>query len=243
VTDEPAAHPEVAAGQPLPDKPSVFIKLTDWFGRMMVSGLARVRIEGLDFARGLTGPVIVASNHASNLDGILVACWITPALGRRLYLLGKQEALDWPLVGTGLHYNSVIGIRRGAADLEAFRAAKHVLDEGHVLAIFPEGTRSPTGELQEAKDGLAILALRTGATLLPVGLANTDRYWPRGGKPNLGKSVALRVGAPFTLEGAKPGQSRKQAQAAATDEIMGRIAGLLPARQRGAYADRVVRPA
>ena len=103
-----------------------------------------------------------------------------------MYLLGKQEALDWPLVGLGLRWNSVIGIRRGAADLEAFRAAKHVLDEGHVLAIFPEGTRSPDGALQEAKDGLAILALRTGATILPVGLANTDRFWPRGARPRSG---------------------------------------------------------
>src|SRR5262249_62268815 len=84
MTDEPDAAPGEAADRTdraLPDKPSVFIKLTDWFGRTMVSGLAHVRIEGLDHARGLTGPVIVASNHASNLDGILVACWITPALG------------------------------------------------------------------------------------------------------------------------------------------------------------------
>jgi 1-acyl-sn-glycerol-3-phosphate acyltransferase len=236
-----ASRPK-ATERDLPDTPSPFIRLTDWFGRTMVTGLGQVRIEGLDHARGLTGPVIVASNHASNLDGILVACWITPAIGRRVYLLGKQEALDWPLVGMGLHYNSVIGIRRGAADLEAFRAAKHVLDEGHVLAIFPEGTRSPTGALQEAKDGLAILGLRTGATILPVGVANTDRYWPRGRRPQLRKHVALRVGAPFSFADLPPGRSRKETQAAATDAIMGRIAGLLPPRQRGAYADKVIRP-
>jgi 1-acyl-sn-glycerol-3-phosphate acyltransferase len=202
--------------------------------------LTRVRVEGLENAHGLTGPVIVASNHASNADGALVASWITPAVGRRLYLLGKQEALDWPLLGLAFRLNGVIGIRRGAADLEAFRAAKHVLDEGHVLGIFPEGTRSHTGALQEAKDGVAILALRTGATILPVGCANTDRFWPRGKGLQYGGWVGLRVGRPFTLDAVTRGLGRRQAQSAATDEIMGRIAGLLPPRQRGAYADKVI---
>jgi 1-acyl-sn-glycerol-3-phosphate acyltransferase len=223
----------------LPDDPSAFIRLTDWFGRTIVRCLTRVRVEGLEHARGITGPLIVAANHASNADGVLVASWMTPALDRRVYLMGKQEALNWPLLGLGLRYNAVLGIRRGAPDLEAFRAAKRILDEGHVLGIFPEGTRSPTGALQEAKSGLAILALRTGATILPVAVVNTDRFWPRGAPPRFGGWVGLRVGRPFTLDDVARGLSRRDAQAAATEELMGRIAGLLPPRQRGAYADRV----
>jgi 1-acyl-sn-glycerol-3-phosphate acyltransferase len=235
-TDRPAATPDPA----LPDNASPFIRLTDLVGRTIVRGLTRVRVEGIDNARGLTGPVIVASNHVSNADGVLVASWITPAIGRRIYLLGKQEALEWPLIGLGLRYNAVLGIRRGAADLEAFRAAKRILDEGHVLGIFPEGTRSPNGALQEAKDGLAILALRTRATILPVGVANTDRFWPRGKSPQFGGWVGLRVGKPFRLDEITRDLPRREAQAAATNEIMGRIAGLLPPRHRGAYSDRVV---
>lgn len=226
----------------LPDSPSPFIRLTDWVGRTLMRCFTRVRTSGLEHARGLTGPVIVACNHASNADGVLVASWITPVIGRRLYLLGKQEALEWPLVGTGLRWNAVLGIRRGAADLEAFRAAKHVLDEGHVLAVFPEGTRSPDGTLQAAKDGLAILALRTGATILPVAVANTDRFWPRGRRWRIGGWVGLQVGPPFTLDELTRGLSRREAQAAATDAIMGRIAGMLPERQRGAYAAKAIPP-
>lgn len=236
IHDRDAAAP---SNRPLPDGASAFIRLTDLVGRTIVGALTRVRVDGLEHARGLTGPVIVAANHASNADGVLVASWITPAIRRRLYLLGKQEALAWPLIGLGLRFNGVLGIRRGAADLEAFRAARHILDEGHVLGIFPEGTRSPTGALQEAKDGLAILALRTGATILPVGVANTDRFWPRGKRPQYGGWVGLRVGRPFNLDDVGRGPGRRDAQAAATAEIMGRIAGLLPPRQRGAYADRV----
>lgn len=232
-----ADHPHADRG--LPDDPSTFIRLTDWVGRTIVRCLTRVRVDGLENARGITGPLIVAANHASNADGVLVASWITPGLGRRVYLMGKQEALDWPLIGLGLRHNAVLGIRRGAADLEAFRAAKHILDEGHVLGIFPEGTRSPTGALQEAKAGLTILALRTGATILPVGVANTDRFWPRGRPPGFGGWVGMRVGRPFRLDDVTRGRNRRDAQAAATDEIMGRIAGLLPPRQRGAYAEKV----
>jgi 1-acyl-sn-glycerol-3-phosphate acyltransferase len=219
----------------LPDRRSAFIRATDFVGRMIVRGFTRVHVEGLEHARGTTGPLLVAVNHVSNSDGALVASWLTPALDRRLYLLGKQEALDWPLVGLFLRLNSVLGVRRGAADLEAFRAAKRVLDEGHVLGVFPEGTRSPTAALQQAKDGLAILALRTGAPILPVGLADTDHLWPRGKRPQFGGSVTMRVGEVFTLEGATSGLDRRHAQAAATQEIMRRIAALVPPRQRGVY--------
>ncbi len=233
----PDAQPKV-----LPDGASPFITLTDWVGRTLTSCLTRVHVEGLEHARGLKGPVIVAANHVSNADGVLVASWITPAIGRRVYLLGKREAVEWPVVGLGLRWNAVIGIDRGAPDLVAFRAAKQILDEGHVLGIFPEGTRSPNGALQEAKDGLAILAIRTKATILPVATVNTDRFWPRGRRPQIGGSVELHVGQPFTLDAIVAGKSRREAQGAVTDEVMGRIAGLLPPRQRGAYADRVREP-
>ena len=228
---------------PLPDGRSAFIRLTDGFGRFVVRCLVNVKIEGLDQPLPPSGPLIIASNHLSNADGVLVACWLTPALDRRVYLLGKQEALEWPLLGLGLRYNAVIGIRRGASDLEGFRAARRVLDEGHVLAVFPEGTRSPTGGLQEAKDGIAILALRTGSPILPVGLTGTDRFWPRGDRPHHGGTVGLRIGRPFTVGGSagdgSTGGDRRRVQHEATEEIMTRVAELLPPRHRGAYAHLV----
>ena len=223
------------AGPPLADHITPFIELTDWFGRTMMACLTRVRIEGLDGALAIDGPLIVASNHASNADGILIASWLTPALGRKIHWLGKQEALDWPILGWAIGQNGVFGVRRGAADLEAFRAAKRVLDEGHVLCVFPEGTRSPDGALQEAKDGAAILALRSGAPILPVGISGTHRFWPRGGAPRIGKTVRMRVGEPFTLPVVTG--DRRRAYGEATRTIMTRIAKLLPERQRGFYRD------
>ena len=66
--------------------------------------------------------------------------------------------------------------------------------------VFPEGTRSPTGELQQPKDGLAMLALRTDATIVPIGISNTDRVWPKGRPiPRPGGHATMRVGEPFRL--------------------------------------------
>ena len=113
-----------------------------------------------------------------------------------------------------------------------------MLDEGHVLIVFPEGTRSPTGALQEAKEGTTILALRTGARIVPIGVSGTRRVWPRGQRlPHpTRRRVVLRVGEPFTISAPGSGAERRAAQVAATTEIMGRIAALLPPDQRGVYA-------
>ena len=224
---------------PLPDGRSLFIRLTDLTGRVSMRILTHVDVEGLDQPLPKTGPLIIVSNHMSNADGVLVASWLTPALDRRVYLLGKREALEWPLIGWGLAQNAVIGVRRGAGDLEGFRAARRVLDEGHVLAVFPEGTRSPNGALQEAKDGIAILAQRTGAPILPIGVAGTNKFWPRGKNPQPGRPVSMRVGRPFSVALPEPGTDRRAAQHRATEQIMTRIAELLPPQHRGAYANLV----
>ncbi|MBM4409474.1 MAG: 1-acyl-sn-glycerol-3-phosphate acyltransferase [Chloroflexi bacterium] len=217
------------------------MQLSDLVGRTIMNATTRVHIEGLERPLDIEGPLLVVSNHASNADGPLLVCWLTPALGRRMHLLGKQEAMDRPLLGWALAQNGVIGVRRGAADLEAFRAAKRVLDEGHVLGAFPEGTRSPDGCLQPAKDGAAILALRTGAPILPVGLSGTHRFWPRGKRLfRPGGQVRMRVGTPFTLPRTSGGD-RRRAQAEATRLIMTKIAELLPPSQRGVYAAEVDR--
>jgi 1-acyl-sn-glycerol-3-phosphate acyltransferase len=224
--------------RPLEDRISWFIRATDTFGRVAWRFFARVETSGLERLRGLDGPVLLVANHVSNADAPLVGSFVTPALGRRIYWLGKQEALDWPVLGALIQHNAVIGIQRGAADVEAFRAAKRVLDEGHVLIVFPEGTRSPTGALQEAKEGTTILAVRTRARIVPIGVAGTRRVWPRGQRlPHFGRRrVVLRVGEPFTISAPGSGAERRAAQVAATNQIMGRIAALLPPAQRGAYA-------
>jgi 1-acyl-sn-glycerol-3-phosphate acyltransferase len=229
------------ADRPIEDHVTWFVRLTYFTGRTIMRCLTRVRIEGLEGGHLATdGPLIIASNHLSNADPIVIGSWLGPALGRRVHWLGKQEALEVPIIGWAMIQNGVFGIRRGAADVEAFRLAKRILDEGHVLVVFPEGTRSPTAGLQEAKDGLAVLALRTSAPILPIGMSGTERFWPRGRRmPRPGGRVTMHVGTPFRLDALRPGEDRRAVQHAATNQIMHRIAELLPSENRGVYADLV----
>lgn len=205
--------------------------------RVGLAGLTRVRVEGAIDQIPRTGPVIVAANHSSNLDVPVLGSSLMPKLGRRLQWLGKRELFDWPIVGWIARNGGIHAIDRGAADVEAFRIATRILEEGHALFVFPEGTRSRDGTLGEGRDGVAVLALRTGAPIVPVGVSGSYDRWPRGQRlPRPGGRVTVRVGSPFRLADVLPaGLDRRAAKAEATDLIMRRIAELLPERQRGRY--------
>jgi 1-acyl-sn-glycerol-3-phosphate acyltransferase len=207
--------------------------------RFIARSITRVRIEGALDEIPREGPVILAANHISNADAVILGAWLTKSLGRRIHWLGKKEMFEWPVVGYVARNGGIHPVDRGAADVDAFRTAERVLREGHILMIFPEGTRSPTGELQKPKDGLAMLALRTGAPIVPIGISNTDRVWPKGKLlPRPGRHASMRVGHAFRLADELPaGLDRKSAKTAATDLIMRRIAALLDPRHRGPYGD------
>ena len=205
--------------------------------RVGLAGLTRVRVEGAIDEIPRTGPVIIAANHSSNLDVPVLGSSLMPRIGRRFQWLGKRELFDWPVVGWIAREGGVHAIERGAADVEAFRLAARLLDDGHALFVFPEGTRSHDGKLGEGRDGVSVLALRTGAPIVPVGVAGSYERWPRGQKlPHPGGRVTVRVGSPFRLADELPADlDRRAAKSAATDLIMRRIAALVPERQRGRY--------
>jgi 1-acyl-sn-glycerol-3-phosphate acyltransferase len=206
--------------------------------RVFFACLTRVKREGFENIPA-SGPVLVICNHASNADGMVLLAYVVPAMRRPMRWLGKEDALRWPLFGWGMRQNGVFGVRRGA-DLEAFKLAKGVLDAGGVLTIFPEGTRSPTGALQEAKEGATVLAVRSGAPILPIAIIGSHRFWPRGKflfRP--GRRMKVRVGEPFVLTMPK-GADRHESLRAATTELMRHIAELLPSEQRGVYADGAI---
>lgn len=208
-------------------------------GRIFGRAMSRIVVEGAIDEIPREGPVIIASNHASNLDAVVIGAWLTPKLGRRIQWLGKKELFDWPVVGWLAAHGGVHPVDRGGADVEAFRLAQRILDEGNVLFVFPEGTRSPDGALQEAHDGVALLALRTGAPIVPLGIAGSSGVWKKGQKlPHPGGHVTVRVGRPFRVTEVIPdGTDRRTAKSLATSAIMGRIAALLPPSQRGVYAE------
>ena len=222
-----ATEPPARQGVPL------LTTLAGYLARFCLRIRASVRVEGLgDLPRD--GGLIVVANHISNADPPLVAGWLTPALGRQLHILAKEAIFIGPLAYL-LRALGASPVRAGGSDIEAYRMAQGILERGDVLSIFPEGTRSPTGVMGEPKPGVAMLALRTGVPILPVGVSNTDTFLGRGRiLPRLRTRITLRVGRPFTVT-ADPAQSRREATRAASDEIMRHIAELTDERHRGKY--------
>ena len=220
--------------------------------RFLVRRFTRVRIEGELAAIPRTGAVLIAANHASNADPLLIGAFLNQRIARPINWMGKREVFDWPFVSWLARQAGVHPVERGAADVEAFRTAMRILETGNILAVFPEGTRSPDGRLQAAKDGVTVLAVRSGATVIPIGLADTDRLWPKGRPlPRFTRSVTLTIGAPIPMTepapnaaaapagapAAVPPAPHRRTKSAGTDRIMRRIAELLPERQRGVYGE------
>jgi 1-acyl-sn-glycerol-3-phosphate acyltransferase len=149
--------------------------------------------------------------------------------------MSKVEVFDIPLIGFLTRAYGTIPIQRGQGDSRALRQSLQVLREGGVLLISPEGTRSPTYSLQQGKEGMALLAARTGAPIIPVAITGTEqrvRYWRRLRRV----PVRILIGNPFYLD---PGEERPRRPIlrAMTDEAMYQLAATLPPEYRGIYGN------
>lgn len=238
------ARPDRAAPTEIRSRKTALIRFGSWVIRCLARVLARVRIEG-DVTQFPAGALIVAANHASSADPPLIGGFLNKWLDRPVNWLGKRELLETPVVGWAMRQAAIHPVDRRAADVDAFKTAMRILESGNVLAVFPEGTRSRDGALQAVRDGVAVLALQSGAPVLPIGIADTDRFWPRGTLlPRPGREVTITFGKPFRVQdelGPEAGDRRARREAA-TRLIMTRIAELLPPRQRGVYSTDVEAP-
>jgi 1-acyl-sn-glycerol-3-phosphate acyltransferase len=180
------------------------------------------------------GAVILVSNHLSNTDPPVLSA----GSQRRLVFMTKREAMSWPVLGLLIRLTGAFPVRRFEADLGALRKATQVLQEGQVLVMFPEGTRSPQRQLQTGHPGTALIALRSGAPIVPAGISGTENIRFLGILFNLLRlrrtQVRLVFGDPFFL----PNVARISSEEVnrCTELIMGRIAALLPPAYWGRYA-------
>jgi len=143
----------------------------------------------------LGGPVIIAPVHRSNLDAPIVA-----SIGhRRMRALGKQSLFVNPIAAWVVSALGAIPIRRGEADREAMRSARDLLELGEAMIVFPEGTRQSGPKVSGVFDGTAYLASKTGAPIVPVGIAGTEGALPPGAKFIHRSRVAVVVGEPIRV--------------------------------------------
>ena len=174
----------------------------------------RVRVEGLERVPS-RGPAILAINHLSMLDPILVGA----VMPRTVHFMAKEELFRYPLLGWLLRRFHAFPVRRGQADREALSRALAVLKAGEVVGIFPEGTRSPDGQLLPLQGGTAFLALKSGAAVIPVAIAGTHRAMPRGALWPRRTRVEIRVGEPMALGPAPSGSVRREQLEAVSQSI------------------------
>lgn len=178
------------------------------------------------------GAFIVVANHCSNFDPPLLGWAVGNSASRVVHFMAKIEMRTWPIIGWLATQSGVYFVRRGENDRNAQRFSLEALADGRPIAVFPEGTRSRNGRMREFKPGAAYLALRSGAPILPVGIAGTHAMFPGRSRLPHPTRIRIRVGEPFTLGHVPDGRLSREALAEGTERIRAEIAALLPPEQQ-----------
>ena len=198
-----------------------------WFYKYILMGpllrlLGRPKVTGLEYVPD-EGPVLLASTHLAVVDSF----YLPLVLRRRIFFLAKAEYFT----GTGIKgklikffYSSTgqVPIDRTNADsaADALAAAAKILDQGKLLGMYPEGTRSPDGKLYKGKTGLARIALETGIPVIPVAMINTDVVNPPGSKMWHFARVEVKFGKPMDFRRFEGLAGNRFIERAVIDEVM-----------------------
>jgi 1-acyl-sn-glycerol-3-phosphate acyltransferase len=166
------------------------------FVRTVVVGFCRLfwrmSVEGKEHVP-TTGSFVLAPVHRSNIDFAVVA----GVTRRRMRYMGKDSLWKMRWFGAFISALGAFPVHRGAADREALRRCREVIERGEPLVMFPEGTRQAGPDLQPLFDGPAYLALRTGVPIVPVGIGGSEKAMPRGSKILRPVKIHVVVGEPI----------------------------------------------
>ncbi|MBO8163030.1 MAG: 1-acyl-sn-glycerol-3-phosphate acyltransferase [Brevibacillus sp.] len=160
------------------------------------------------------GPVILCANHISNLDPPLLGA----PLERQVHFMAKEELFRIPVLSYIITKFGAFPVRRGAGDRAAIRTTLRVLEDGRVLGIFPEGSRSKTGKLKKGQPGAAMFALKSGAQVVPVAIIGPYRLF---------RSIKIVYGKPLDLSRFKKEKPNSDTLRELTDFIMQEIQRLM----------------
>ena len=143
------------------------------------------------------GPFIVAANHESYMDHMIILCTLVPYLNKKIHFLSKKEHFNNPVKAMWHRWAGAIPLDRQAGGKGALGWAVKSLKLGKIIAIHPEGTRSLTGKLQKGKTGVARLALSAKVPVVPVGLIGTFEILPKGKYIPKLKRATMNIGKPM----------------------------------------------
>jgi 1-acyl-sn-glycerol-3-phosphate acyltransferase len=204
-------------------------------GYHLCRGIARalfsLHVEGLEHVPQ-TGPVILAPNHVSYVDPVVVGI----SVRRPVHFMAKKELFRSPLVGRLLRGLQAYPVTRERVDPSTLKRTLSLLAAGHVVLMFPEGTRGDGRTMGPAKPGIAVVAARSGAPVVPVFHWGTEQVLPRGSRRIRRAPLRVRFGPPVHFMA--DGRVDREALEAFGRELMERIMALRPGREQTVLKSR-----
>jgi 1-acyl-sn-glycerol-3-phosphate acyltransferase len=167
------------------------------------------------------GPAIMAANHQSYLDPPLVGI----TCRAELYFLARKTLFENKLFGSILSRVNALPVDLSGADLTAVRTVINLLKQGHRTVIFPEGTRSLTGQIQQARPGIGMIIAKTLAPVVPMRIFGSFQAWPKGGKIKA-YPVTVVVGKPIRFKKEDLGAKNREAYQKISEQVLGTIAAI-----------------
>lgn len=211
----------------------MFLKILRVICRFILRIIARIDYRAMENIPS-SGAYLAVSNHLGRLDAMLAM--ILSNRDDVIMMVAEKYQAYWIWRWTARKLNA-LWLDRHTTDFRTLREVQKRLKAGGIAAVAPEGTRSATGQMQPGKPGAAYLAAKTGVPIIPMAITGTlDAEVYRRLRRFRRLNITIRMGKPFTLPPV-PRQNRDEFLQQSTDEIMCRIAALLPPEYRGVYLD------
>ena len=203
-----------------------------------INKYANIELTGKENLQSIQKPIIFICNHLSNSDGLI----LNKVLKKQdLTFVAGVKLTNDPVTNLGMNIVKTIRIKPNSADKDALTKVIKTIKEGNNVIIFPEGTRSRTGNMIEGKKGVLLIAKITKAIIIPIGLSGTEKLLPINEKGNMSSEnfnyaeVKVNIGKPVHLVEKDPEEDRHLYDDRALKDLMRNIALLLPEEQRGVY--------
>jgi len=218
-------------------------KLLHNYVKRNIRKYANLKINGYDKIKNLKGPLIFICNHLSNSDGLI----LNEILKEKdpIFVAGVKLTAN-EFTKNAFKFMKTIPIKPNSADKEAIAKMVEVLKAGKNIMIFPEGTRSRTGEMIEGKKGLLLIAKMSKATIVPIGMYGTEKFLPINDEDMANEDfnyadITINFGEPMEVPRKIADEDKNEYSHRAMREIMCGIAKLLPEQYRGIYAEPIMR--
>lgn len=202
-----------------------------WVGYTLCGTIARIAFQYHAFGQENLieeGPAIMAANHQSYLDPPLVGI----TCRNELYYLARKTLFEKKIFGPIISRVNALPVDLSRGDISALRTVINLLKEGHRTVIFPEGTRSLTGQIQQARPGIGMIIARTLAPVVPMRIFGSFEAWPKGGKirPH---PITVVVGKPLRFKKADLAANNREVYQKISEQVLAAIASIeIPERRR-----------